>query len=744
MNKRILSLGLLAVGILSQAQVGAHYNKAVDSDTLKVHEIEDIRLHKTGNPNQARTSSTKSGLTVMETPQPIAIVTHEVIEAQQSKQLSDVVRNVNGVYIASSRGSAQDSFGARGFTFGSDNVFKNGLKVNSGVYPEVSGLERVEVLKGANAMLYGNVSAGGIVNMITKKPRFDFGGSVSANVGSWNNYKPTIDIYGPLTDKIAYRVNGTYEYAESFRDVVNSKKNYFNPSFVFNIGENTQIIVEGDYLYNHSTPDFGIGSIVDSKTGISSLNNSLKNSDFLGTSWQYQTVQQATTDVIINHQFNKNWYLNSVIGYSNYTKDYFSTERITWALNNPSLPDYSWKRPLNRTYSEQNYTSGQINLNGEFNTGKIHHKVLMGADADYGTSDSYTYYNPENGKLYGTSYFYGVNGNPNGLISMNNLTDIHNGAMPASERSGRTRIPTVRYGVYVQDFISLSKKFNVIAGLRYSSIQNKDSEIKDFRNNTENTKEGTKDHAFSPKVGLVYTPNENLTIYGTYTNSFTPNTGFDIDGNSLKPSIIDQYELGMKKNILNNAVSFNLSLYQIEQGNTYASPYLESGNTATYKVYAGTIRSRGVELDITGNPTKELSLIGGISYNNTVYTKTPDDGYVENQKLVRTPATTVNASAFYTFKNSGLKGLIIGASAFYTGDRQAGWNDLKGQKQVTRLIDVDGYTTVDFSLGYQFKKVLLQGKLGNIFNTQNYNIHENYSINPTSPRFFYFTLTYKL
>ena len=113
----------------------------------------------------------------MENPQPVAIVTHEIIEQQQSKQLSDVLQNVNGLYITSSRGNSQDSFGGRGFNFGNDNIFKNGARVNSGVFPEVSGLERVEVLKGGNAMLYGNVAAGGVVNLITKKPRFDFGGS---------------------------------------------------------------------------------------------------------------------------------------------------------------------------------------------------------------------------------------------------------------------------------------------------------------------------------------------------------------------------------------------------------------------------------------------------------------------------------------------------------------------------------------------------------------------------------------
>lgn len=249
MIKQIITIALLAISLPAVAQM----RYTPESDTLRIQEIEDIQLHKTGNPNKARPLSSKSNLTIMENPQPISIVTHEIIEQQQAKQLSDVLQNVNGLYITSSRGNSQDSFGGRGFNFGNDNIFKNGARVNSGVFPEVSGLERVEVLKGGNAMLYGNVAAGGVVNLITKKPRFKFGGSVGFSAGSWDNYKSTVDFYGPLSKSVAFRVNGAYENANSFRDVVSSEKYYFNPSFAFNIGENSQLIVEGDYLKNDFT-----------------------------------------------------------------------------------------------------------------------------------------------------------------------------------------------------------------------------------------------------------------------------------------------------------------------------------------------------------------------------------------------------------------------------------------------------------------------------------------------------------
>ncbi len=732
MKKDLMTVGLLLSAICFTAQM-----KKTETDTIRIQTIEDVNLHKTGNPNKAKPLSTKSNLTVMETPQPIAIVTQEIIEQQQARQLNDVIKNVNGIYITSSRGGSQDSFGGRGFTFGNDNIFKNGSRVSSGVFPEVTGLERVEVLKGANAMLYGNVGPGGIVNLITKKPKFEFGGTLGFSAGSWNSYKPTVDIYSPLSKNVAVRVNGAYEYAESFRDLVKSKKNYLNPSFLFNLSENTQLIVEGDYLYHTFTPDFGIGSVVDDATGISRLATEISRNQFLGTDWQYQTTQQATTDVILNHKFNKNWALNAVASYQNYTKDYFSTERIRWIYNSQKNNfNPAWTRPVGKTYNEQNYTSLQINLNGEFKTGNLGHKLLVGTDGDYSQADT------QNFKLSTTTLDKFFLNDPS--------TWINEAPMPDSDKTFRRRISTRRFGLYAQDLVELTKSLKVLAGVRYSYLTNGESSDKIFMPGftPPAASAKTEDHAFSPKAGIIYNPNDNISVFATYTNSFVPNTGTTVHFEALKPSTVDQYEIGVKKNVFNSAVAVNLTAYQIVNNNTYTTaivgPDGQANSNTNLKEYAGRVRSRGAELDITGNPLSNLSLIGGVSYNHAVYTETPDKtGYVENQRLVRTPAVTANASVFYTFTRFA-KGLKIGTTAFYTGDRKAGWNDLKNQKQITRMIDVGGFTTIDVSLGYEWKKLVIQGKIGNLFDVVNYNVHENYSVNPITPRNYYFTLTYKL
>ena len=751
MKKQIFALGLLTFSTLYFAQ-----EKGTDS--LNIRTIEDVKLHKTGNPNKAKTFTTKSNLDVMENPQAVSVVTHEIIEQQQAQQLSDVLKNVNGVYVTSSRGSSQDSFGARGYIFGADNTYKNGARVNSGIFPEVSGMERVEVLKGSTAILYGNVAPGGIINMITKKPLFTEGGSATLSAGSWNNYKVGVDYYNALTNKAAFRVNGAYENKESFRNGVTSEKYYFNPSFLFNLSDQTQLIVEGDYLKQEFTPDFGIGTLVlNPTTSRSVINDLLDIKDNPGIAWQNQINQMATSTVTLNHTINSKWGLNAVASYQNYTRDFFGSERMQWMYDS-GKNDYSWDRTAAKNYQEQNYVSMQVNLNGEFSTGKIKHKLLFGGDADYLQADTYTFSYLKNDGSWpaneDTTVKYGTNGDTSlGKIYLSNQSTWASGDVLETKKRDLLRTPTRRVGFYVQDLISVTEKFKILAGVRWSYLENKPVlRTTYFDNKKVDNSPLFSQNAFSPRFGLVYQWNENFTTFASYSNSFTPNTGNDISGAAIPASIIDQWEVGIKKNIWNNALAFNVTAYQITNSNlAQTAPFGANGlvNTNTnIKELTGQTRSRGVEIDITGNPLTNLSIIAGYSYNHMVYLETANslNSSIEGERVVRTPLNTANASVFYTFDNF-VKGLKVGATAVYTGNRYGGWNNQKdkdGNQKTDRMIPLNGFTTVDFNVGYQFKKFLIQGKLANVFDTLNYTVHENYSVNPINPRNFYITLTYKL
>ncbi|MFL5746698.1 MAG: TonB-dependent siderophore receptor, partial [Niastella sp.] len=593
--------------------------------------------------------------------------------------------------------------------------------------------EKVEVLKGSAAILYGQVAPGGVVNMVTKQPKFNFGGEVSMGIGSYDLYKPAFDIYGPISKSIAYRVNGTYVKANSFRDQVSSERYYVNPSLLFKLGKRTQVVAEGDYLKDNFTPDFGIGTL-----GGKNIPN-VKRSSFFGTPWQYNKTKQTTTTLTIKHQLSNNWNLNASFSYQDYKRDYFAVERIQADSTG------KWGRPLGRINTNEKFYAGQVNLIGKFNTASLEHNLLAGLDADRSVTTDYNY------------TFPAMNGFASGIYDTINILD-------QLKYNARTDLPLVttirkriapinRMGVYVQDLIKLSPKFNLLAGIRFAYVETRGIDSINLLNDTKVTGVTRYDHAFSPRFGLVYKPVNTTAVFVSYSNSFTNNTGSDLDGKALKPSIIDQYEVGVKNNFLNDRLSVNVTLYRIKNNNlAQTAPYLKDGtpnNNTNYKMMSGETTSDGVEVDLAASPIRGLNITAGYSYNYMRYTKTDTSvgSFKTGERLVNNPGHTANGSIFYSFAGR-LEGFKIGTTIVYLGDRFAGWNtDVLKTGPVTyrdRLIAVSGYTTVDVSAGYTFrKKISLLAKVSNLTNTYNVNVHENYSVNPIPPTQFTATVSYK-
>lgn len=686
-------------------------------------QLDEVIIDGKRSQNLQPVSIGKLPIASMDLPQSISIITQNAISNQQSQRLSDVIKNVNGVYLSSTRGGVQETFAARGYRMSDDNIYKDGARVSASVMPEMSSLERVEILKGSAAILYGSVAPGGIINMVTKKPKFDFGGNASLRAGSFGLVKPAFDIYGPLSEKIAYRVNGTLEDENSYRDEVHSKRYYVNPSLLYNINKRTSLLIQADYLKSNFTPDFGTGSLDNT------IIPHLPRNTFQGVNWQYNKIEQSSTTAQLKHKITDSWSLDASASYNVYNRDYYSTERIQAAANG------DWARPLNRIRSEDQYLSGQMNMTGKFKTGILGHTLLGGIDADRDFSTNFAFDNP---KIYDT------------INILDHSKFIARTDIPATSKISKTETPVNRAGVYIQDLISISNKIKLLAGVRWSIQKAEAVQTTDLKKDTTVKGDPKIDKAFSPRFGIVYKMFRNTALFGSYSNSFSVNKGTDVFGNALAPSIIDQYELGIKNDFINGQLSVNITTYRIINNNlAQTAPFAADGvtpnNNSSLQELTGQTTSDGIELDISGHPVKALNLIAGYSYNNMRYTKTPDTkgSYVEGERLVGTPAHTANATAFYSFDQK-LKGLKIGASVFYTGDRFAGWNNTKGQLQnYSRLIAVRGFTTIDLSAGYSFKNISLLVKMSNLTNTYNYYVHENYSINPISPRQLVATAQYK-
>ena len=691
-------------------------------------------------------SVVRSGIKLLDLPQSLQVIGSTVIEQQQSIRLSDVIRNANGVYVGSARGGAQESFWSRGYDMSANNIFKNGFRFNSGSMPEVSSLEKVEILRGSSALLYGNVSPGGILNMVTKAPLFVKGGELSMQAGSYSFYKPTLDVYGPLDDLIAYRFIGSYENSESFRDVVKRERFYINPSVLFKMSNKTELTLQADYLNDNWTPDFGTGAI-----GRNIAN--VPRNRYLGAEWSNGLTKQATASALLNHHFNENWKLSFNTSFQNYSRTFEGTERIQ------PLEDGVWYRPLVKNTALEQIIGEQISLEGIFFTGKIKHQFFTGADVEYSFAQAYTFeFNEKDANdepLYPKYIDKLLNINITYLYDKINIFDLNRypqkTVIPIATNTQIVKTTTNRYGVYAQDLISITGKFKVLAGIRWS-LQEAKPVTYTYKPST-NSVEGVirNDVAFSPKLGLIYQPLKNLTLFTSYANSFTPNaTGTTIFNEPLEPSIIDQCEVGVKKEFWDARLSTNITLYQITNSNLSQMAVINADGTANtntnVRMLSGETTSKGVEIDITAKPAEGLNIMAGYSYNDMRYTKTTGatGSFIEGDRLVRTPQNTANFSAFYTLQEGKLKRVSFGTVANYVGERLGGWNYTNGQTIFDRIpIPLSGYTTIDFSLGYNWRQISILCRLSNVTNELNYTVHENYSVNPIAPRQVITTVRYK-
>lgn len=702
--------------------------------------LNEVTINARKTLNSTKVSFGKADISPLDLPQSTGVVTNQVIQDQQVNRLGDAIRNVSGVTLTQTRAGVGETFTARGYsigiTGGAGSIFKNGVLVNTAGFPEASTLESVEILKGSSALLYGNVSGGLIINMVTKKPKFEGGGEVSMRYGSYNEFKPTIDVYGPLSKDVAYRAIATYENDGSYRNHVKTQRFYANPSILYNIGKKTSMIVEGDFLKSNLTPDWGVGSLNNGQV----IPTMIARNQFINTAWAYSHMNQYTGSVTINHNLNDAWKLNFVASAQGTDIDSYGTTQP----NNVSL-NGDWNRTLARANTHEGDYTAQANLTGKFATGSINHQLLVGMDI---------------ANVNNVSNAYTINGSPIASYAYDKINTINldqytqRTDIPDAIAAARTTAPVYRYGAYVQDLISLTAKFKVLAGLRWSSQHTSQTTIDSLQKNKSiSGAAGTRnDAAFSPKVAFIYQPIATTSIYVDYSNNFIVNSGTDVNTRQgLTPSLVDQYEAGIKNELFDGKLSANVSVYRIVNSNlAVLSPYGYDGATpntdATIKKFSGQTTSNGLEIDLTGHLTNNLYFITGYGYNHAYFSNTTGlkGSNLEGEPLVINPTHTANASVFYTFDKGTLRGVKLGASSFYTGFRYAGYNNTVQQSQnYNRLLPVGGYATLDLSAGYTYKKLSLLASVTNVTNTMNYLIHDNYSITPIPPTQFLTTLAYK-
>ncbi|HEX8531227.1 MAG TPA: TonB-dependent receptor, partial [Cytophagales bacterium] len=372
-------------------------------------------------------------------------------------------------------------------------------------------------------------------------------------------------------------------------------------------------------------------------------------------------------------------------------------------------------------------------------TAFLSHNLLFGADAD-----QYRTQTPA----------FTIRANPKGTAAYDTINvftvreSVQRADIPEATIASLARNLAGRGGVYVQDLIGITDKLKVLAGVRFSYLETRNESYTRTNGTDVLSADPTSryDHAFTPRFGVVYQPLKTTSLFASYANSFTLNTGLDNTGKQLPPSFINQYEAGIKNDLFKGLLSANVTVYQIVNSNLSQTILPDSPNfNAEYpnaQELGGEVTSQGLEVDLMTKSFRGFSFVGGYSYNQTRYTES--NIYEVGSRLRYNPNHTASASVHYAFEQSRLKGLNLGFTGFYVGDMLAGRSTrLTVPDDVYRLIALPSFLQFDVSAGYTFRSVSLRGRLTNLFDALGYYAHDDNSINPIAPRQFALSLGYK-
>ena len=609
-------------------------------------EEEEIEIVATGEQPQTgyrvpdATTATRTDTPLRDIPQSVQVIPRQVIEDQQVIQLDEAVRNVSGVTSGGTSGGTESNFVIRGFS--QAPILRDGFREFSSYsgFSETANLERVEVLKGPASILYGEVQPGGVVNLVTKQPLSQPFYEAELQIGSRNLFRPRIDLSGPLTSdgKLLYRLNAAWLNDDGFRDFdQNTEQLLIAPVVTWKISDRTDLTVQLEYFRSKRPLDNGLVALGNEVADIP-FNRNLGEPD--------DTVEEDSLNIGYNleHRFSENWTLRNAFRYAN--RSFLNDGAIPFDFNESTgnVTNYFGLQDID----SQNY-SLQTNLVGKFATGPIKHTLLFGVDLNRSEETEFTgldFSSPISLNIFNPAY--------------RSLPRQGSGELPLARN---TQVRSDRLGVYVQDQISLADNLKLLAGLRYDTVnQTTTNKPTDFDTTTSETTQNN--DAFTPRVGIVYQPTQALSLYGSYSRSFTPTTSTTAAGEPLEPERGEGWEVGVKAELLENRLFATLAYFDITKQNVVtADPNNPLGSVAT-----GEQQSRGVELDVTGQISPGWNIIAAYAYTDAEVTK--DNTIPVGNRLFNTPKHSASLWTTYEIQRGTLRGLGFGIGFNYVGERE--------------------------------------------------------------------------
>lgn len=700
MNKSLLTLSVLAALVNTPL--------AMADDATSEEAVERITIRGAFFGQQVA-DAVKTPTLLINVPQSASIIGEQQIEEQGMFSVADAMQYTPGVSIGLGE-DHRDQITIRGQNTTAD-FFVDGLRDDVQYFRPLYNVERIEIMRGSNALLFGRGGGGGIVNRVTKsastKSSFT---SVSGNADTFGAGGISVDSNIAIDDSQAFRVNAAADMVDNHRDFKDGDRFAINPTYAWTISEDTQLDASYEYVNDDRVVDRGVPSL-DGKPLAGVYDTFFGDPGFNNT-----TLEAHIFRVRVDHRISEHWSVNTTLQSADYDKAYQN-------LYPTSFDDETQFVTLDgyRDTTERQNLLWQVNAIGQFDTGSVSHTVLAGAeyaqqDTDNARMDNV--FEANNDDQYAFLFTDPL------VIPARSLTD------PVRDRSSEVTV----WSAFVQDEISLGDNWVLVAGLRYDDFSIDVTDRIEAANGSDDGNNGilsSNDSEVSPRVGLIYKPLEEVSLYVSHSVTFLPRSGDQFLTLSLTTEALDaeeftNTEIGAKWNI-SDALNVSAAYFEIERENgATVNP-----DNPEESLLSGT-QTDGFEIQLSGNVTDQWLFTGGYSYLSGHQTTLSGNGDGEGQRLAQLPKHMFSMWNKYAVNDKWQLGLGL----LYQAEQYA---------SLSNSVTLPSFTRVDAAVFYVHDEQLsMQLNVNNLFDREYYpSAHNDNNISTGQPLNARLGVTYK-
>lgn len=645
-------------------------------------------------------TGTKTNTPLLDVPQTVSVMTREEIDDQAFQDIGDILRYTPGASIGQGEGH-RDQMTIRGQSSTAD-FFVDGLRDDVQYFRPLYNLERVEVLKGSNALIFGRGGGGGVVNRVTKTPvENDLFGEASASLDTFGSWNISGDVNISVAENAAFRVNAFYEELDNHRDFYNGERFAINPTFGVVLGEKTRLVASYEYVDDDRVVDRGVPSYQGAPL------RGYRDTFFGSKDQNVTTLEAHIAQLRLEHEFSDAFQFHGTVKYADYDKLYQNIYPvgIDLAANTVKVDGYS------DTTERENFFA-QANLVWNGNTGSIGHTILFGAEYGHQNSD-----NARRDAYFDDSMDDQI------TFAFSDPIVLPSFGFPAFVRDRSSTVDV--FSLYIQDQIAINEHFDIVAGVRYDNF-----EI-DTVNNFNNAPLSSTDNKWSPRAGLIYKPQEHISLYASYSQSFLPRSGdqflsLTATTANLAPEKFENYEIGGKWDIRPD-LRLTAAYFWLNRDNAVTPDPVNPDNS-----FVTESKTHGLELQLTGRILPFWQINAGYSFLDG---QQRDKNLLSDAQLSEQQLSQVPEHMFSIWNKFDVyKGLSWGLGVTYQDNQYASFSN---------NVTLPDYTRFDLAIFYDITdNIAAQVNIENLFDETYYpSAHNDNNISTGEPFNARFTIT---